>query len=218
MEDFMKFKKALQNRFSKMQKDADHLYEMDVDKDILWNTYLDSFPAGTNKMFRQRREYDCSCCRQFIKNIGAVIAIKDGKIYTLWEEVTDDEVYKPVCEALNTYVKAQKVKDVYISKFSKIGTDHNFEDIDGKAHRWDHFFLELPSKYVNCSCDSNEEIKGQYRDTKNVFKRSLDEITMDAIDTVLELINSNTLYKGAEWKAALTEFKKIQKRICKSFY
>lgn len=211
MEDFMKFKKALQDRFSKMQKDADHLYEMDVDKDILWNTYLDSFPAGTNKMFRQRREYDCSCCRQFIKNIGAVIAIKDGKIYTLWEEVTDDAVYRPVCEALNTYVKAQKVKDVYISKFSKIGTDHNFEDIDGKAHRWDHFFLKLPSKYVNYSYNSNEEIKGQYRDTKNVFKRSLDEITMDAVDTVLELINSNTLYKGAEWKAALTEFKKYKK-------
>ena len=211
MEDFMKFKKALQDRFSKMQKNADYLYEMDVDKDILWNTYLDSFPAGTNKMFRQRREYDCSCCRQFIKNIGAVIAIKDGKIYTLWEEVTDDAVYIPVCEALNTYVKAQKIKDIYISEFSKIGTDHNFEDIDGKAHRWDHFFLELPSKYVNCSCDSNEEIKGQYRDTKNVFKRSLDEITMDAVDTVLELINSNTLYKGAEWKAALTEFKKYKK-------
>lgn len=211
MEDFMKFKKALQDRFSKIQKDADHLYEMDVDKDILWNTYLDSFPAGTNKMFRQRREYDCSCCRQFIKNIGAVIAIKDGKIYTLWEEVTDDAVYRPVCEALDTYVKAQKVKDIYISKFSKIGTDHNFEEIDGKAHRWDHFFLELPRKYVNCSCDSNEEIKGQYRDTKNVFKRSLDEITMDAVNTVLELINSNTLYKGAEWKVALTEFKKYKK-------
>ncbi|MBT9788757.1 hypothetical protein GPK90_05280 [Clostridium sp. MCC344] len=211
MEDFMKFKKALQDRFSKMQKNADHLYEMDVDKDILWNTYLDSFPAGTNKMFRQRREYDCSCCRQFIKNIGAVIAIKDGKIYTLWEEVTDDAVYRPVCEALNTYIKAQKIKDIYISEFSKIGTDHNFENIDGKAHRWDHFFLELPSNYVNCSCDSNEEIKGQYRDTKNVFKRSLDEITIDAVDTVLELINSNTLYKGAEWKAALTEFKKYKK-------
>lgn len=211
MEDFMKFKKALQNRFSNMQKDAAYLYEMDVDKDILWSTYLDSFPAGTNKMFRQRREYDCSCCRQFIKNIGAVVAIKDGKIYTLWEDVTDDAVYRPVCEALDTYVKAQKVKDIYISKFSKIGTDHNFEDMDGKAHRWDHFFLELPSKYVNYSYSSNEEIKGQYRDTKNVFKRSLDEITMDAVDTVLELINSNTLYKGAEWKAALTEFKKYKK-------
>lgn len=211
MEDFMKFKKALQDRFSKMQKDADHLYEMDVDNDILWSTYLDSFPAGTNKMFRQRREYDCSCCRQFIKNIGAVVAIKDGKIYTLWEDVTDDAVYRPVCEALDTYVKAQKIKDIYISEFSKIGTDHNFEDMDGKAHRWDHFYLELPSKYVNCSCHSNEEIKGQHRDTKNVFKRSLDEITMDAVDTVLELINSNTLYKGAEWKAALTEFKKYKK-------
>ena len=85
-----------------------------------------------------------------------------------------------------------------------------FEEINGRSHRWDHFFLELPSKFVNKSNSSNEEIKGQFRDTRNVFKRSLDEITMDALDTIIELINSNTLYKGEEWKTVLTEFKKYK--------
>lgn len=215
MDGFLKFKKALQDHFNEMQKDVTHLFEVDVDKDELWNTYLDSFPAGTNNIFRERREHDCSCCRQFIKNIGAAVIIKDNQVHTIWELELNDSTYQPVCDALDTFVKAHKVTDIYTTTFPKMGTDFNFEEINGRSHRWDHFFLELPSKFVNKSNSSNEEIKGQFRDTRNVFKRSLDEITMDAIDTILELINSNTLYKGEEWKGVLTEFKKYKKEYDK---
>ena len=45
------------------------------------------------------------------------------------------------------------------------------------------------------------------RDTAHVFGRSLSEISMEAIDTVLELIESNTLYKGTEWKSPLYELR-----------
>ena len=81
MDGFMMFKKALQKHFDEMQKEATHLFEVNVDKDELWNTYLDSFPAGTNEIFRERREHDCSCCRQFIKNIGSAVTIKDNQIH-----------------------------------------------------------------------------------------------------------------------------------------
>ena len=215
MDGFLKFKKALQDHFNEMQKDVTHLFEVNVDKDELWNIYLDSFPAGTNNIFRERREHDCSCCRQFIKNIGAAVIIKDNQVHTIWELELNDSTYQPVCDALDAFVKAHKVTDIYTTTFQKMGTDFNFEEIDGRSHRWDHFFLELPSKFVNKSNSSNEEIKGQFRDTRNVFKRSLDEITMDALDTILELINSNTLYKGEEWKTVLTEFKKYKKEYDK---
>lgn len=215
MDGFMEFKKALQAHFNEMQKDADKLFEVLVDKDELWNTYLNSFPAGTNPIFRERTEHDCSCCRHFIKSIGAAIIIKDGQAHTIWELKLNDPTYQTVANVLDTFVKSHAVSDIYLSKFKQIGTDHNFEEIDGKAHRWDHFFLELPDKFVNRTSSSNEEIKGQFRDTRNVFKRSLDEITMDAVDTVLELINSNTLYKGEEWKTALNEFKKYKKEYDK---
>ena len=82
-------------------------------------------------------------------------------------------------------------------------------------YEWTHFYLELPDKFVDRSSRSEGDIKGGFRDTRNVFKRSLDEITMDAIDTILELINSNTLYKGEEWKGALGEFKKYKKEYDK---
>lgn len=211
MDGFMMFKKALQKHFDEMQKEATHLFEVNVDKDELWNTYLDSFPVGTNEIFRERREHDCSCCRQFIKNIGSAVTIKDNQIHTIWKLELGDTIYQPVCDALDAFVKAHTVTDIYTTKFPKIGTDFNFEEINGKSHQWDHFFLELPSKFVNRTSRSNEEVKGQFRDTRNVFKRSLDEITMEALDTILELINSNTLYKGEEWKGVLTEFKRYKK-------
>ena len=215
MNGFMMFKKALQEHFDEMQKEATHLFEVNVDKDELWNTYLDSFPIGTNEIFRERRKHDCSCCRQFIKNIGSAVIIKNNQMHTIWELNLNDTTYQPVCDALDTFIKTHTVKDIYTTKFSKIGTNYNFEEINGKSHQWDHFFLELPSKFVNRTNRSNEEIKGQFRDTKNVFKRSLDEISTEALDTILELINSNTLYKGEEWKGILTEFKKYKKEYDK---
>ena len=71
--DFNSFKKLFQANFKQMSEDASHLFEVNLDKDEFWNLYLDSFPPGTNEIYRERREHDCSCCRQFVKNIGNIV-------------------------------------------------------------------------------------------------------------------------------------------------
>lgn len=201
----------LMKNFAEMTKDVTHLFEVNVDKDEMWNLYLDSFPAGTNEIYRERREYDCSCCRHFIKSVGNAVVIKDNKVTTIWDFVTNDNTYQPVLNALSTFIKSHAVSDIYVSKFKKIGTMSNYEEMEnGRMHEWSHFFLELPDKFVDRSSRSEGDIKGEFRDTRNVFKRSLDEIDMDSLDTILELITSNTLYKGEEWKGALTEFRKYK--------
>ena len=50
---------------------------------------------------------------------------------------------------------------------------------------------------------------------KSVFERGLKDLTLDAAETVLELINSNSLYKGAEFKASLLNFIKYKKEYSK---
>lgn len=210
--EFTEMRDKLGKHFNEMAKDVDHLFEVAVDKDELWNLYLDSFPAGTNEIYRERREHDCSCCRQFIKAIGNAVVIRNNQITTIWDFRTDDSTYQPVLDALSDFIRSHAVSDIYVSKFKKIGTLQNYEELEnGKVQEWTHFFVELPDNLVDRSSRSEGDIKGSFRDTRNVFKRSLDEITMDAIDTILELINSNTLYKGEEWKGVLGEFKKYKK-------
>ena len=209
--NFKQFKTLLQENFKEISKDASHLFEVNLDKDELWNLYLDSYAPEDNKIYRERREHDCSCCRQFIKNIGNAVIIKDNQVKTIWDFETNNETYQPVINALSEYIKSKVVSDVWVSKFKKIGTDKNFEETDGKVIEWQHFFLDLPEKFVDKSNKSEGEIKGSYRDTRNVFKRSLDEISEESLLTVLELISSNTLYKGEEWKGVLEEFLKYKK-------
>lgn len=214
--DFRDFKEKLQKNFSQMTQDITHLFEVNVDKDELWNLYLDSFPEGTNELFRERREYDCGCCRHFVKNIGNAVVIKNNTIHTIWDFDASSSKFQPVIDVLSEYVKSKAVSDVYISKFKKIGTNSNFETLEsGEIVEWQHFYLELPSKFVDRSSRSVGDIKGDFRDTRNVFKRSLDEISKESVLTILELISQNSLYKGEEWKSALTEFLKYKKEYDK---
>jgi len=214
--EFREFKAIQQAHVAKMLKDATHLFEVNVDKDEMWGIYLENFPDQYNKIFRERREHDCSCCRHFIKNIGNAVVIKGNKITTIWDFETNSEEYQPSVNAMSKFIKSQVVSDIYVTKEKKIGTDKNFEkSADGKITEWQHFFLDLPQKFVNQSNKSEGDIKGGFRDTRNVFKRSLEEITEESLLTVLELISQNSLYKGEEWKAVLTEFLKYKKKYDK---
>lgn len=205
--NFSEFKAVFQRNFAEMVKNADSLFEVTVDKDEFWNLYLDSFPSGTNEVFRERREHDCSCCRHFIKAIGHVVVISGNKVRTMWDFTTGDETYQTVINALDAYLKERAVKDFFVIKENYVGVDSNWERIDGaKSIKWDHFYLNIPDKFVDRSGRSIGDIQGSLRDVRNVFNRSLTEITEDAVMTVLELIASNTLYRGSEWKAILTKF------------
>lgn len=210
--EFKEFRRLIENHFKSMTYNVNYLFEVDVDKEELVNTYLDSFPDGTNKIYRKRREYDCSCCKHFIKSIGNVVVIKDGKVETILDLDIHDGKFEYVAKAMSEFVKSHTVSDVYVSKLKKIGTEYNYEQYDdGTMKRWDHFQIVLDDKFVDKTDRSVGDIKGNFRDTKNVFKRSLDEISMEALDTIIELINSNTLYKGAEWKNILLNFRKYKK-------
>ena len=213
MSDFKKFRAAVQQQLDLMIATETDLFEVQVDKNDLWDIYLNSFPEGTNPIYKEQTEHDCNCCKQFIRDIGAVVALKSGS--TAWDIKINDDTYQPVADALSAYVKQQTIKGPYRHIQKKVGTDRSaVPDENGKVTVWDHFYYELPSKFVILKHRMAADI-GNIQSTYGVLERSLKEITAEAIEVVSELIDQNALYRGQEHKSTVTELKKAKKAFDK---
>ena len=86
MPDLFKIlKDDLAAHFQKMTEDNLYLYVVDLEGDPLWEFYLNSIPQKMNPVFRVRRKYDCSACRNFIRQIGNAVAIRNGELQSIWD-------------------------------------------------------------------------------------------------------------------------------------
>lgn len=203
---FIEMRTKMLEHFARMTEGSTELFEVNLDKDQLWELYLESFPPDKNKVFRERREHDCSCCRHFIKAMGNVVAIKNGEVISLWDfDIEGDDTYAHSIKAMREYVHSCAISDRFYSPEKRIGTEYNREIRDGQLLTWDHFYADIPEKFVINKLYIAAR-QGQFRDTRNVFKRSLDEITEEAVNIVLELIAQGSLYRGEEHKAVLEKF------------
>lgn len=211
--EFNDFRQRFQAHIADLVNNQQMLFVTNVEKQLMWDTYLNAFPDEL------KQEYNCNCCRSFIRQWGNVVALKDGKIHSIWSFISD-EPFTEVCKAMNTLITSAPISDVFVTKHPKLGTEKNVQgyitDENGKQVRlettltWWHLYFQLPKMLVTSSSKSEEAIMGEFRDLRNVFKRSLDEISIDAVDTILELIAQNSLYRGAEFKGMLNAFKKIK--------
>ncbi len=206
MTTFDEFASTLREHVAEMVEDDNDLFVVDLDKDALWDTYLGSYPEGTNPLFRERTNHDCSACRQFVKAFGNVVLIKDGNVTTIWDFDTGDATYDLVVEAMDVHVKSSPVDGTFVSDTAKIGTEKNHERRDdGTVLTWRHFYAEVPERFV-APRKNLGTVRGEAKAQRDVFKRSLDEISEDATLSILELIAQNSLYKGEEWKGVLEAF------------
>ncbi len=210
--EFRQIKTAIQRQFNNMK--AEPLFRVQIDKDKLWETFLKSFPEGTNPMFRKRTEHDCSCCRSFIKNIGDLAAIKDGKLVSIWDCAAGE--YQPVVDALSAFVKTNPIDNIFLHREAHVGTDKNFEqdENDKTVKTWEHFYVQLPSNLVAKGVDMGPQYS-ESRANHDVLLRSLKEISDDSIATVQDLIAQNSLYRGSEKKAIIDTFSKLKKEYNK---
>lgn len=213
--NFSEFRTLLQYNVQQMVDGQNTLFVVDVDKDAMWELYLDSFPPGTNEIYRQRREFDCSCCKHFIKQFGNVVAIKNNQVVSIWDFDPQDATYTPVVDELAAFIHGALVNNAAALSEFTFGTHHNFENMDGTIHEWHHFRVEIPKHFVNCKRGEEATVQAKYRDVRNVFQRSLEELSSIAVQDVLDMIDENILYRGEEWKPALSQFAALQREYQK---
>ncbi len=162
---FNKLKTQVQAKF-KALADSGNLFYVEIDRDKIWECYLDGFSDPIEK-----QGHNCNCCKSFLRQYGGLVTIVDNKMQSIWD-IDADELFAPSIKNLKKYVHSLPITDVYQNNFEKLGTD---QSPDAKRNvTWSHFFVKLPIKFVNKGSASIDSIKATLRDNKTVFKRSLD--------------------------------------------
>lgn len=214
---FEKFSTAFRKQFDEMQK-AGELYVVDISGDTLWNTYLSSFPEGTNEKYKERAEYDCSCCKNFIRQVGNVVSIKDGKLVSVWD-IQPGGYYDIVVDKLSELVKAGSVRSVYrinqkqVTRSGVLGNAKTHgEGLDGKIRTFYHFEVAMQPKLVVSSVG---KATGSANELHDMLKTLTTKISLESLEIIGDLISQNSLYRGQEHAQAVKDATKILKEFSK---
>lgn len=211
--DFKEFAAPVNEKFQTLAADSTSvLAYAKINVDDLYEVYLSAFPTELNTIFRTRRHYDGSYDKNYIRRLGSVVAVKaDGSIDTIWNTKVPG-YFKDVAKKLHEAVIASGVGGIFLSEVANVGSKPNKDNALDLI--WTHFYSAIPNKYV-ISKASIGSVIGTFNEDINVFTRGLKELTTDALDTVLELIKANTIYRGAEFKSAVEGFTKAKKAFDK---
>lgn len=204
---FTEIQSAISKQFKSMSDKT--LFSTSSDGAELWDLYLKSFPPGTNLLYKNRTEHDCGCCRHFIKAVGGVVNVVNGQVVTIWDGAIGGP-YGEVAKAMGSYVRSRVIDNVYLHWERLVGTSNSRQLLEDKSVKtWDHFYVNLPDSAV-AEKDQIGPRSADLRAGHDVMLRGLREITVDSVDTVLDLIAQNSLYRGEEHKFAVAEFRKLQ--------
>lgn len=183
----------------KLQKGG--LYKVDVDRDKIFQLYLDGFDE------EYRQEHNCNCCKSFIRQYGGIVSIIDNKVVSIWDNINAPDKYAKSLENLSQYIHSLAISSVFYNNSTECGTKQSFDKKRGLV--WKHFYFSLNSRFITNDIGEKSNLDNT---SKEVLVRSLQEISLESVDVVLELIAQNSLYRGNEFKNTITEFRKLKKQ------
>jgi len=180
--------------------------------------------------------HTCNNDKNFIHRYGNIVAIIDGKIVTMYDTVPKKTPYYASAAAMRISLLGEVIQDVFVESYDNLNRLLNYESTNktqaeyqlghtrtnkiytqaeadqfgvvtsGQVYTFHHFHVMLPKVFVDQSGKSVESIQGSYRDDKSVFKRGLDEISVDTLELVRDLIKQGSLLNGESYLSKLETF------------
>jgi hypothetical protein len=198
---FEQLRSAVKARFASLVVgNGENMFVLDISRDDLWNTYITGYPEGA-----ERQENNCNACRSFIKNYGGLVWVDPNtyELHNIWQLEGPMADYGPV-KALRELVELATIRDAFINDTRKLGVDYNFAA--ESMTKWTHLFYEMPRSFPTQVRSEVPTLLNDIRTGAKAFERALIELTTDSVETVLELIETNSIYRGAESKGVLQSF------------
>lgn len=178
-----------------------------LSKDEAWDTYLESFPEKYNPIFRTNRTYDCTEDKNFIRVYGNVVTIEpDGQCKSIWD-IEVGGYYQIVADALKKAAESRRLVSVFTYNEQSAGRVNNV-DTHNTSIVWKHFYLQTPTAFNDRTGKKARDIK----EGADMFERACKLFTSDAIDDLLALINSGSVYRGASFRDSIQRLKQLVDR------
>jgi len=182
----------------------------DVNKGEIWDCYIQSFPKEEQKI------NNCNACKSFLHNYGNLVFIKeDYTLQSIWDMELEgvEDYYKEVFKELDKLVTSKKVNSLFLTNRIALGTSQNYS-MDRTL--WHHLFIQMATSsksYIfNDSHLSLSRKMGEAITSKSVLRRSLESISDEAVEQTLDLIESNNLYRGNEFKKLVNTFYSLKNK------
>lgn len=208
MANFAKFADAINKKLQSMSSTG--IYEINVEGQILWEKYLESFPSGTNNLFRVNTEYDSSYDRNVLRRIGKLVTIKNGQLDSIFDIEGLEHPFNVVVKALSDFVKQYEISGKFITWEKKFGFPKSTELCeDDKVRTWHHFYADIPQNCLT-SRGTEDTRKAYIRTTVEMAERAFNSLTDSVLATVKELIRDNVIYRGQEFKSDVEGFSKLK--------
>lgn len=200
MSTFKQFADAVNAKFLQMSATG-VLLKTNVSKEQLWETYQSSYSAEYNPIFRERRVHECNTCYSFIKRLGAVVTVMDNKLDSIWNIEGLPAPYDVVAKNMHNLVINAGISSPFLTDEALVGKEYNIEANEAGDIRWDHFYADINQSFISQTVDATI---GEISSTVGVFKRSLDEFSVETLESVIDLCDS--VYRGEEFKPTVVKF------------
>lgn len=189
--------------------------------------------------------HTCNNDKNFIRKYGNVVALNEKEeILTMWDGI-EEGIYKNSANKMSALLSSSPIQDVFIETYDelnkcnyeknnkkqfsfKLGIETSFkqytqEEVNkygrveyGKTYQFNHFNAILDKQFVDMSGNSQASILSNYRANKEVLKRGLDEISLDALYLVRDLISQKSLLDGTAHLTKLNSFIDIKLKYDKA--
>ena len=137
---FKKLQQQLQDNLDKILKKSEHLYYVNVNREKVWEEYLNGYPEET------RQEFVCNCCKSFIRQYAGIVGIIDNKRVSIWDNLNVDEEYRESINNLKNYIKSLNISSTFYTESAKCGTLSTYDATADVT--WHHLSLIIPERLV----------------------------------------------------------------------
>jgi hypothetical protein len=193
------FEESLQKHFDEAISGGTRIFTTDVqDRIDLYDLYLSSFPTE-----EARQHYTCHACRHFIQRFGGLVTIDEkGNAHSvIWKEDGTPEYFLPAVKAVKKEVLKSRVNGVFLPDSRVLGQP--------KTGEWTHLHIRLPQEMTNRNILRNShQAMAEKKESFSVLSRSISDYGQYA-DQGLQLVESETLYRGDSVKGMAQFFKRI---------